>query len=316
MRATHWAWSLAIAGLLAATAALGESQVAAKFLFSKATAPTEGPARPIGSYAKGCIAGAVSLPLDGPNWQVMRLSRNRNWGYPGTIDYIEKLSRDAAHDGWSGLLVGDIGQPRGGPTVTGHASHQMGLDVDIWFVPMPGRTLSTQERETMSAVSLLMTGRLSVDPKKWSALFPALLKRSVSYPEVARVFVSPAIKKELCDSAGFDRGWLRKIRPWWGHDDHFHVRLRCPPGMAGCADQAAPGPGDGCGAELADWFKPRPPPKHPIKPKPELTLKDLPAACTTVLEEGGAVAAAAAPTVAKPGKADTPRPRARPNEGG
>jgi len=318
MRARRWAWAFAAAGLLVATAAVGETQLAAKFLFSKATTPTDGPARPIGSYARGCLAGAVALPLDGPRWQVMRLSRNRNWGHPETISYVEKLSRDVARDGWNGLLVGDIGQPRGGPTVSGHASHQMGLDVDIWFVPMPDRTLTMNERETMSAVSLLMTGRLSVDPKKWSPLYPALLKRAVSFPEVARVFVSAAIKQKLCDSAGTDRAWLRKLRPWWGHDDHFHVRLRCPPGVAGCADQAGPGPGDGCGAELADWFKPKPPPKHPIKPKPELTLKDLPPACTNVLEDGGAVAAAApAPAAAAKSVAgDVPVPRTRPNEGG
>jgi len=181
-------------------------------------------------------------------------------------------------------------------------------------VPMPARVLSANERETLSAVSLLMTGRLSVDPRKWSPLYPALLKRAVSYPEVARVFVSAAIKQRLCDTAGTDRAWLRKIRPWWGHDDHFHVRLDCPPGPAGCTDQAAPGPGDGCGDELAEWFKPKPPPKHPVKPKPELTLKDLPPACTAVLSEGDAVAAAA-PTPAAKG---APLPRARPasSEGG
>ncbi len=200
--------------------------------------------------------------------------------------------------------------------MTGHASHQIGLDADIWFVPMPDRTLTAHERETMSAVSLLMTGRLSVDPNKWSPLFPALLKRAASYPEVARIFVSAAIKQKLCDSAGVDRAWLRKLRPWWGHDDHFHVRLRCPPGVGGCTDQALPGPGDGCGKELADWFKPKPPPKHPIKPKPELTLKDLPPACTSVLGESGAVAASA-PDAAKSGADDdAPLPRMRPSQGG
>ncbi len=91
----------------------------------------------IGFYAKGCLAGAVALPTDGPNWQVMRLSRNRRWGHPRMIALLEKLSHDAARDGWPGLLVGDISQPRGGPMLTGHASHQVGLDADIWLTPMP-----------------------------------------------------------------------------------------------------------------------------------------------------------------------------------
>jgi penicillin-insensitive murein endopeptidase len=194
---------------------------------------------------------------------------------------------------------------------TGHASHQIGLDADIWLTPMPNYTLSPDEREKKSAVSLLMTGRLSVDPRKWSPLYARLLKRAVSYPEVARVFISPAIKKELCETAGTDRAWLRKLRPWWGHDDHFHVRLVCPPGTAGCDGQDPPPVGDGCGAELETWFKPPPPPPpkppKPVKPKPPpppLTLADLPKACASVLYDGTTPVAAEAATM--------PLPRLRP----
>jgi len=283
--------SVLVAGLaLAAAGAAAFAAVpTAKQLFGAIAAPTGGPTRSIGSYAKGCLSGAVPLPLDGAHWQVMRLSRNRNWGTPELVQYLEKFSNDVARDGWPGLLVGDMSQPRGGPMPTGHASHQIGLDADIWYVPMPDRTLTRDERETKSAVSLLMTGRLSVDPAKWSGLDERLLKRAASYPEVARIFVSAAIKKQLCESAGQDRAWLRKLRPWWGHDDHFHVRLECPPGMAGCESQAPVESGDGCGAELDTWFRPPPPPpKVPPKPKPELTLADLPAQCRQVLAEPGA----------------------------
>lgn len=312
MRHLQWIAFLGVAGLCAVASVAAAEPVAVKHLFGAVTAPTEGPARSYGSYTRGCLAGGQQLAVDGPHWQVMRLSRNRNWGHPNAIAYIEKFSRDVAmRDGWNGLLVGDIAQPRGGPMRTGHASHQLGLDIDIWFTPMPPRVLSAEERESISAASLLMTGRLAVDPKRWSALFPRLLKRAASYPEVARIFVSAAIKKQLCDTVGADRAWLRKIRPWWGHDYHFHVRLTCPPGMAGCTDQAPPGPGDGCGAELADWFKPRPPPKKPAKPPPELTLADLPAACADVLNEGGAVAAAPAAAIGT-----APLPRVRPHVSG
>ena len=38
--------------------------------------------RSIGYYTHGCLAGGVALPINGPTWQVMRLSRNRNWGHP------------------------------------------------------------------------------------------------------------------------------------------------------------------------------------------------------------------------------------------
>jgi penicillin-insensitive murein endopeptidase len=304
-------WVTAVLGVVIAVAgvAVAKDAITAKQLFGHVESPSRGATRSIGFYAKGCLAGAVPLPLDGPNWQVMRLSRNRHWGTPELVNYLEKFSADVSKDGWSGLLVGDMSQPRGGPMPTGHASHQIGLDADIWFVPMPDYTLSADEREKKSAVSLLMTGRLSVDPRKWSPLYARLLKRAVSYPEVARIFVSPAIKKELCETVPEnDHAWLRKLRPWWGHDDHFHVRLECPPGMSGCETQAPPPPGDGCDASLDDWFKPPPPPsKHPVKPKPpppELTLADLPKACASVLHDGTGQAAAEAATV--------PLPRLRP----
>ncbi|CAN5307738.1 penicillin-insensitive murein endopeptidase [soil metagenome] len=298
------------AALVAGNVAVIGAETPAKILFGKVEVPTEGKPRPIGSYAKGCMAGAEALPLDGPNWQVMRLSRNRNWGQPELIDYIKKFSSDAAKDGWPGLLIGDMAQPRGGPMATGHASHQIGLDTDIWFVPMPAESMSRDEREKKAAVSLLMSGRLTVDPAKWSAQFPRLLERAVSYPEVARVFVSAAIKQQLCETASTERAWLRKLRPWCGHDDHFHVRLNCPPGIAGCDDQAPPPPGDGCG-ELASWFKPRPPPKEPTKPPPEITLANLPSPCAAVLSAapGGVEVEAAKPAAAAP--VPQPRPAAK-----
>ena len=136
----------------------------ARDLFGAAAAPAPLAARAIGSYAKGCLAGGVSLPINGPDWQVMRLSRNRNWGTPQLLDFLERLSSDArAFDGWPGLLIGDMSQPRGGPMLTGHTSHQVGLDADIWLTPMPDRILTPQEREDMIAVSMLKDP-FNVDP--------------------------------------------------------------------------------------------------------------------------------------------------------
>ncbi|MGH6830558.1 MAG: penicillin-insensitive murein endopeptidase, partial [Methylocella sp.] len=136
----------------------------ARELFGAATEPAPLAARSIGGYAKGCLAGGVSLPINGPDWQVMRLSRNRNWGNPRLLDYLERLASDArALDGWPGLLVGDMSQPRGGPMLTGHTSHQIGLDADIWLTPMPDHVLTPEEREDMSAVSMLKDP-FTVDP--------------------------------------------------------------------------------------------------------------------------------------------------------
>ncbi|MCL4768289.1 MAG: penicillin-insensitive murein endopeptidase [Hyphomicrobiaceae bacterium] len=278
----------------------------AKNLFGAAKAPAPLAAEAIGFYARGCLAGAKMLATDGPAWQAMRLSRNRNWGHPRLIATVERLAGEAQeHDGWPGLLVGDISQPRGGPMLTGHASHQVGLDADIWLTAMPDRRLTGKEREELSAISMLGPDKLSVDPSIWTDSHVRLIKRAASYPEVDRIFVHPAIKKALCDGAakaGPDRGWLGKVRPYWGHHYHFHVRMGCPRDSASCRDQPPPPSGDGCGKEVADWLSliaapPKPAkPAKPARPKPPLTLAQLPGECRVVLEtEAEPEAEAAAP---------------------
>ena len=132
----------------------------AKELFGRKTKPDEAAPQAIGFYAGGCLAGGVALPIDGPAWQVMRLSRNRNWGHPQLVDFLERLAEKAKKVGWNGLLVGDMSQPRGGPMLTGHSSHQVGLDADIWFTPMPDHVQTREEREFTSAVQMVAEDRL------------------------------------------------------------------------------------------------------------------------------------------------------------
>ena len=257
---------------------------AAKVLFGGTRDPAPLAARSIGAYSRGCLAGAVALPVDGPAWQVMRLTRNRNWGHPRLVAFLERFAEKGRRIGWPGLLVGDMSQPRGGPMITGHASHQIGLDADIWFLPMPGKELSRAERETLSAVSMVNMKTREIDPSAWTPTRMALVRQAALDQEVARIFVNPAIKKAMCDAAKGDRGWLAKVRPWYGHNYHFHVRLACPAGVADCKDQAAVADGDGCGADLAWWLGPEPwKPSPPEKPRPPLKLADLPAACSQVL---------------------------------
>lgn len=290
-------------------AAAAKTPPPAKALFGAAGSPAPLAARAIGFYARGCLAGAAALPIDGAAWQVMRLSRNRNWGHPRLIALIERLAADAQeHDNWPGLLVGDISQPRGGPMLTGHASHQIGLDADVWLTPMPDRRLTEKEREELSATSMLGPDKLSVDPAVWTEVHARLLRRAASYPEVERVLVHPAIKKALCEGlgkAGGDRGWLSKVRPYWGHHYHFHVRMACPPDSPSCRHQEGPPSGDGCGKEVSDWLAllARPPaPGKPEPPKPPMMLDQLPGECRVVLETAAEplVQPAAASTNAMP----------------
>src|ERR1700730_13809348 len=87
-----------------------------------------------------------------------------------------KLStiRGALH--WNGLLVGDMSQPRGGPLLSEHTSHQIGLDVDIWFAPMPDHAQSREEREFGPGTDVVAPDLRDVDPKLWTHRHTALIR--------------------------------------------------------------------------------------------------------------------------------------------
>jgi penicillin-insensitive murein endopeptidase len=277
--------------VLALAASPATAEPPAKELFGAQKLPSQAAPQSLGFYSKGCLDGAVAIPIDGPHWQVMRLSRNRNWGHPHLIALLEKLAADGAKVGWPGLMIGDISQPRGGPMLTGHASHQIGLDADVWLNPMPNRRLTAKEREDISAVSMIKGDTLYVDPDVWTSGQVAILKTAASYPEVERILVHPGIKKKLCDTVKGDRAWLSKIRPNWGHNYHFHMRIKCQAGSPGCKGQEKVAAGEGCDSSLAWWFTDEPWKKSPVpvKKKPPLKLSDLPAACANVLQEPAAV---------------------------
>lgn len=295
--------TLALAAILILPG-ISAAEPIAKKLFGYQKLPAVLKPQAHGFYSKGCVSGAVAIAATGPTWQAMRLSRNRRWGHPETIKTVIKLSQDARKVGWNGLLVGDISQPRGGPMLTGHASHQIGLDADIWLTQMPERVLSYKERETKSAVSMLKrrkNGKLDqtdISRKHFTKAHFGVIKTAAQYGEVERVLVHPTIKRELCRmEKSNDRRWLYKVRPYWGHHYHMHIRLSCPAGSPGCRPQAKPQNDDGCGAELTRWFKLLNPPKRKKsaakpkkkrkvvkrKPKPAIRLADLPQACAVVL---------------------------------
>ncbi len=259
--------------------------VPAKQIFGRAMTPTEVQTRSIGFYAHGCLAGAKALPVNGESWQVMRLSRNRMWGNPAMISFLERFSEKAKAEGiWNGILVGDISQPRGGPMLTGHASHQIGLDADVWLTPMPDHELSREDREEMSAVNMVADDGLDVDAH-WTPAQAGVIKAAAEEPEVERIFVNAAIKKQLCRTAAGEP-WMTKVRPYWGHNYHFHIRIKCPAGQDSCQPQDPVPAGDGCDKSLNWWFTDEAlHPRMEGKPKPPLTLAQLPAECKRVVLE-------------------------------
>ena len=145
----------------------------AKQLFGRKPEPAPMAARAIGKYSRGCLAGGMALPVNGPTWQVMRLSRNRNWAHPEMIKVLERIAARVPKIGWPGLLIGDMTQPRGGPMLTGHASHQIGLDADVWLTPMPDHELTHMEREEKMATNVVNDTWDEVRPEIWSPTYIA-----------------------------------------------------------------------------------------------------------------------------------------------
>lgn len=266
--------------------ALAAAASGAEPTFGDALVPSSGPAAAIGGYSRGCLAGGMMLPADGPGWQVMRPSRNRAYGHPQLIAFIRSFAESARTQGWPGLLVGDLAQPRGGPMSSGHDSHQIGLDVDIWLTPASPQRFSPAERDSVSAVSMVRADGTNVDTDRWTRGHVMLLRTAAEYPQVDRIFVNPAIKRALCHQVAGDRAWLAKIRPWWGHDHHMHVRLRCPNDQALCINQPPIPATDECGSELDWWFSAEAKEELARRretPSRKPTLADLPPACRAVL---------------------------------
>jgi penicillin-insensitive murein endopeptidase len=220
----------------------------------KLTTPSAGESLAIGGYSAGCLAGARALEHDGTGYQVMHPSRGRSFGHPDLLDFIRTLGAGVHGQALDDLLIGDLSQARGGRATGGHSSHQSGLDVDIWYwAPASVRKgpLPNAQREKLKARSVIdgRTGKIRVALRK---RVKTVLELASKDERVERIFVHPIIKRDLCADAG-ERVYLRKLRPWHGHDDHLHARLACPKDSPDCTPQEPFAQGDGCD-ELDWWF--------------------------------------------------------------
>jgi penicillin-insensitive murein endopeptidase len=228
-------------------------------LWNRQRTPSLGPPQAIGAYAGGCLQGATVLPASGPGYEALHRSRNRFFGHPTLVAFIRRLGVQAKKRHLGVLVVGDMSQARGGPTPSGHRSHQTGLDVDLGYAPPVGLRaghLKAADRERFGppAVTDLRTHEMT---PVWGSRPTRLLAAAASDPAVDRVFVNPAVRRALCAGPARREAWFTRVRPWWGHHDHFHVRLKCPDDSPLCAAQEPPpADDDGCGATLAWWFSP------------------------------------------------------------
>ncbi len=210
----------------------------------------------IGKYTAGCIKDPARLPFSGNGYQVIRHHRQRYYGHSKMIQFLRDLSARLNRKYKTTLYIADISKYNGGPILDDHSSHQIGLDADILYIHKPlgeNKKLSPGERENKYPETTLLDNEKYVDPGKWSPVNENILMETSGSRKVDRIFVNPAIKRKLCEKyPGED--WLRKIRPWWGHDGHFHVRLKCPENSPSCVSGPHIPSGTGCGSDLAWWF--------------------------------------------------------------
>jgi penicillin-insensitive murein DD-endopeptidase len=269
-----------LAGALAYTAATDRSHAVS----SASASATQS----IGTYTAGCIRDSAAIPMEGEGFQVIRPGRGRYFANPETIEFIVDLGKRVNEYAGGIILIGDVAQQTGGPMLDEHSSHQTGLDADILYWQHPialQRSLTVRERENIFPQSVLNSSATGVDDFKWDERIGKIVKTAASYAGVDRIFVNPFIKKKLCAEYPGEQ-WLAKLRPWYGHDGHFHVRLKCPEGNGSCVPQDPIDTLDtGCGNDLASWFtssgkiKSKKSSGKSVRPK-------LPEECITIINGG------------------------------
>ena len=259
-------------------------KVLAKTIFGQFTTPAKTKTESIGKYNKGCLNGGVELPIKGETWQIINSKRGRNWGHPDLISFTKSLSVKAKKIGWKGLYIGDLGNPRGGPTPYGHVSHQSGLEVDIKMKRPNSLDLSPAESNNDPRYGKRLFKELDVVTKdqkninsNWTKEHMAIIKAAAKNDKVNKIFVNAAIKVWMCKNEGpIDRKWLMKVRPEKGHREHFHVRLKCPERSVNCINTPLWNKYkniDGCDKQLNWWVTDRLKPKPKPKKKPKKTVK-------------------------------------------
>ena len=166
-------------------------------------------------HANGRLVGGVRLPAKGPDWVTWDPIRhrvpNRGWRRWGTDRLLRALLRvgrqyRAANPGAPRLTIGDLSRPHGGDFGPrfggiGHASHQNGLDADVYYPRLDGAERAPRR-----------VGQIDL------GLAQDLVRRFVA-AGAEFVFVGPR--------TGL-RGPRRVVQALAHHDDHMHVRLRNP----------------------------------------------------------------------------------------
>lgn len=208
----------------------------------------------VGFYTDGKIEKATLLPEKGEAFQQVYTERDTHWGTGMIVSMIENASEYLVTKWYPGtvVMIGDVAKKFGGDIGT-HASHQSGLDADIPYIGNKGFDRVIANGEVKSSFDYM---------KNWQFLRLIANQKIVQDGRTTtvlnRVFMNPVIHKGFCAWAQksdllknpLDQEIMSRIRPWEGHDKHFHVRLKCSPHYPACRNQQEPAkfnPNDPCG---------------------------------------------------------------------
>jgi len=252
-----------------------------QYKWHEATEPTGNQTRVYGGYTAGCIDGAVKLPEKGVGYIAANYNNNRLYGHPKLIKLIEETSITMKEKYGKTILIGDLGQARGGPAplkTSAHRSHQNGLDVDIWYRNINKDNITEEDVYPQTVLSFFKN---KLSNKHWNESHVELLKYVAQQNDVERILLNPHVKKAMCSQYSNEK-WIHKLRPWWGHHKHFHVRLKCPKNDITCKKQDPVPNEDSCGEPLNWWFSKEAEDMGKNKKATKRRYPDLPQQCEQV----------------------------------
>ena len=204
----------------------------------------------LGFYSNGKLAQAVKFTSDEDYLLLLFPRRDRHYANQVLIKLVEESFKKYKDINPSSerLQIGEVAARFGGH-LSGHNSHQNGLDLDAIYL-RSDLTEDEVDRPYGYRESFVEAGRVTENfdiARNWE-----LFKIFVATGQVGRIFVDLAIKKEMCAYATImgelysETETLRALRPWPNHDDHFHLRILCPADNTRCQAQTPPPPGPGC----------------------------------------------------------------------
>lgn len=195
--------------------------------------------RSIGSPTDGALIGGVALE-EGAGLR-LRWPDGPRWALPQLVSLLQRAAR-RVHGLYPGsvLVVGDLSRREGG-ALSGHVSHESGRDADVGFYysDTEGRPVRPERLLPVSATGQVpAAAELRFDEaRNWALVETFLTDRRA---RVQRIFVAEPLKRRLLDfarrrgapEAVISRAATALRQPGSGpsHDDHFHVRIACPPG--------------------------------------------------------------------------------------